>query len=165
VVPADGLADQLRISPEHETHHYYSVPVPAPSATPGSLTTGLINHPTPGPVGAVRPATPEGTPNPAAPGIADAVGSWPVKSYLTKDQNGVPMIVNVTQPGHPLYPGVVIRYEAASPSGPTIQNEGTGVSGLQKPTWWLLQRSNDFLTDHVWRGQSEDIINESKRPR
>ena len=51
----------------------------------------------------------------------------PVRSYLTTDQNGRQIVVNVTEPGHPLHPGYVVRSVSPSDGGPTIQNEGEGV--------------------------------------
>lgn len=129
---------------------------------------GVVYDPTPAPRGTVRPATEEGTPNPAAPWYLYYPGflspkthlfgspSWPVWSYKTTDQNGNPVVVNVTQPGHPFYPGVVMRYLTMSPSGPTIQNEGAGLAPRQ-----LLVP--DWITDHVWRDQSQNIMTGVRR--
>jgi hypothetical protein len=81
-------------------------------------------------------------------------------SYLTTDQNGTPLVVNVTQPGHDLSPGVVIRYVTTSPSGSTIQNEGTGLGPPQGPAVWGHFR--DWINE-VWKGQAEKIIKEQSR--
>src|SRR5262249_9080542 len=122
--------------------------------------------PTPGPVGAVHPATPEGTANPAAPKFARIpfLSRWPVRSYHTTDQNGRPVVVNVTEPGHPLYPGVIMRYETTSPSGATIQNEGTGLGRVQGPSSFVPEWVRNWLNDYVWRSQTEDIINGTRNP-
>ena len=146
-MPADKLPDGFGIAPGHPDFHYYSTSV---GPRPGNLRShmpGVIYDPTPGPRGTVRPATPEGTENPAAPGYAQLLSliapsalnplsgsrSWPARSYQTTDQNGMPVVVNVTQPDHPLYPGVVMRYETTSPSGSTIHNEGSGLAVVQGP--------------------------------
>jgi len=55
----------------------------------------------------------------------------PVRSYLRTDQNGRQIVVNVTEPGHMLHPGYVVRYVTPSDGGPTIQNEGEGSGILQ----------------------------------
>ena len=150
-VPAEGLPDGLRIAPGDPDFHYYSTSV---GPQPGNLRRpmpGVINDPTPALRSMVRPATPEGTENPAAPWYAQLLGtlapaalnplsgspSWPVRSYTTADQNGTPLVVNVTQPGHPLYPGVVARYGTTSPSGAMIHNEGSGLAVEQGPRSWI----------------------------
>src|SRR4029077_20918816 len=124
------------------------------------------------PARTVRPATAEGTQNPAAPWYGSILTlpfaakyspSWPVKSYMTTDQNGTPMVVNVTGPGHPLYPGVVMRYVTASPTGSTIQNEGAGAAWPQGPRSWVPGSIRNWANDHVWRGQSEDLIKGIRR--
>lgn len=137
----------------------------------------MTYDPTPAPRGMVRRATPEGTENPAAPWYAYLYGalapsalnplsgspSWPVKSYTTTDQNETPMVVNVTQPGHPLYPGVVARYGTTSPLGSMIQNEGSGLAVEQGPRSWIPRDVRDWAADYVWRGQSEDIMKGGRR--
>ncbi len=177
-VPAEGLPDGLRIAPGEPRYHYYSKPDGPVSFDPSALTQGLINRPTVGPRRFVRPATPEGTRNEATPGgyyhaLSGGVTSpfdllrpplplgtsvAPVMSYLTTDQNGTPMIVNVTQPGHGLRPGIVIRYVTTSPSGSTIQNEGTGLAPLQAPRSWAANPISS-----VWEGEARDIIREMQR--
>lgn len=176
-VPAEGLPDGLRIAPGDPDFHYYSTSV---GPQPGNLRRpmpGVINDPTPALRSMVRPATPEGTENPAAPWYAQLLGtlapsalnplsgspSWPVRSYTTTDQNGTPLVVNVTQPGHPLYPGVVVRYGTTSPSGAMIHNEGSGLAVEQGPRSWIPRDVRDWAADHVWRGQSEDILKGGRR--
>jgi hypothetical protein len=159
-VPAKGLPDGIRIAPGEPYYHYYSTldgPVRFDSQ---ALTQGMVNRPTPGREDVVRPATPEGTLNEATPRINLQSPFSPVLSYLTTDQNGTPVVVNVTQPGHWLHPGVVMRYVTTSPSGSTIQNEGAGLAPIQAP--------GRFLGDHLnraWRGLSQDIVQEAQRRR
>jgi hypothetical protein len=71
--------------------------------------------------------------------------------------------VNVTQPGHPLYPGVVIRYATESPSGSTIQTESNGLGWLQGRHSPLPQAALDFLNNFVWQGQSDEIMSKERR--
>ena len=116
----------------------------------------------------VKPATPEGTLNEAAPipiwlydyivGNAAASGAVlppdgliaPVRSYLTTDRNGRQVVTNVTEPDSPLHPGYVARSVTTSPAGAIIQNDGEAAA------WWqgriaqhvgLADLINDF-----WRG-------------
>ena len=79
-----------------------------------------------------------------------------VRSYLTTDQTGAQVVVNVTEPGHHLSPGVVIRYVTESPSGPIIRNEGTGRGWLQGPSGPSFVR--DGFNDWVWAGQAQEIL-------
>jgi hypothetical protein len=71
----------------------------------------------------------------------------------------LPIVVNVTEPGHPLHPGIVIRYVTTSPSGSTMQTEGTGLGRLQTPGFPYLAGP----ISRVWQGQSEDIIKKMQR--
>src|SRR5262249_40368969 len=116
----------------------------------------------------VRPATPEGTLNEATPepfyslyllATGQPYGTLinPVISYLTKDQWGNPMVVNVTQPGHRLSPGYVARYVTSSEKGSTIQNEGEGLGWLQGP-WGQRFGIADRINDYAWRGQAHKIM-------
>ena len=149
-VPAKHFPDGLRIAPGEPHYHSYNKPDGPVALDAATLMQGVIDRPTVGPVGLVRPATPEGTLNEATPAtlyhILRAIAALkapleepptyfnPVKSYLTTDQNGTPMVVNVTEPEHGLIPGLVNRYVTTSPSGSTIQNEGTGLGLLQGPS-------------------------------
>jgi hypothetical protein len=173
-VPSKELPPGTQIAPGDPNYHYYYLPVRA-SDPRRELTPGLMQNPTPGPRATVRGTTEQGTQNAAAPWYAYYGGripgvrpvfewamdmpfspDWPVKSYKTTDQSGTPVAVNVTEPGHPLYPGVVLRYESKSPSGPAIQTEGIGLSVLQGPR--IPQWLNDLATNIVWGPQSRDII-------
>lgn len=118
-----------------------------------------IQRPTRGPAGHVFPASPEGTPNQATPPSAYyptlGYANGPVRSYLTRDQSGAQVVVNVTEPGHPLYPGVVFRYQTDSPTGGVIRNEGIGLGWLQSPHAppWIRSPLNT-----VWGGQVRETL-------
>ena len=168
---AGAFADGLTIAPGQPRYHYYSTPDGPVRFDPSALTQGVIDNPTVGPPRLVHPATPQGTLNEATPpSLYDAVQAFlrresvyppsmaelpfnPVKSYLTKDQNGLPMVVNITQPEHGLDPGVVARYVTESPSGATIQNEGSGLG-------WLQQPGSRFAgpISEVWQGHAQEIM-------
>ena len=180
-MPADGLPDGLRIAPGERHYHSYGTPDGPVRLDPATLMQGVIDSPTVGPPRLVRPAIPHGTQNEATPsepynalvGLTAAAAPFghplppvtsfnPVKSYLTTDQNGTPMVVNVTQPGHGLSPGVVIRYVTTSPSGSTIQTEGTGLGAPQG--LGILGYFRDNISN-VWKGQAEDIIRKQSERR
>jgi hypothetical protein len=90
------------------------------------------------------PQTPEGTPNEATPewlynlltmplpgrfgGPIIPYGKMinPVRSYLTTDQNGRQIVVNVTEPGHMLHPGYVVRYVTPSDADHPERRRGLG---------------------------------------
>jgi hypothetical protein len=174
-VSAEGLPRGLTIAPGDPRYHYYSTPDGPVSFDPSALMQGVIDQPTLSPKQLVSPATAQGTLNESTPkdyylplsGLAASAAPLEtpvlpparpfnlVKSYLTKDQNGTPIVVNVTQPGHQLYPGVVIRYVTTSPSGSTIQNEGIGLGELQSPS--SHERLRDLI-NNVWKGQSKRLI-------
>jgi hypothetical protein len=154
-IPAEGLPDGLRIAPGQPDYHYYDTPDGPVPFDAARLAQGIINNPTPGPRQLVRPATPQGTLNEATPYVGRTPPINPVMSYLTTDQNGTPLAVNVTQPGHGLSPGVVVRYVTTSPSGSTIQNEGAGLGRLQGPSSPGMVREG---ISNVWRGHSQEII-------
>lgn len=85
------------------------------------MLLGVTNNPSPG--RDQHPATPGGTPNDATP-PPYPTGMSPVMSYT--QPNGT--VVNVTLPGHPLFPGYVER--SVSPddagNGSTVSNTGEG---------------------------------------
>lgn len=161
-LPAEGFPEY--IGPGQPSYHYYNVPVGGTRADPTQLMQAVINEPTPGPTGLVKPATPEGTINEATPAwaynatiaTAKELPGTPfnqVKSYLTTDQYGAPMMVNVTRPAHGLAPGVVMRYVTTGPSGSTIQNEGSGLGAPQSRASPIADPINN-----VWLGQSRRFI-------
>ena len=168
------LSFPQRLDPYGErssSSHYYNVadgPVPFSHQ---ELEQGLIDVPTPGPRDLVRAATPEGTLNEATPepyyslelrrrGLSHGALVNPVKSFLTTDQWGNRIIVNVTQPGHTLWPGYVARYVTSSDRGSTIQNEGEGLGFWQGPPGERLGIADDL--NSVWRGQANEIMKRRK---
>ncbi len=134
--------------------HSYDVPVSTLNDCKNQLMQAIINSPTPG---NPEPATPAGTPNDATPGDMSALGPSPVISYLTKDSAGDQVVVNVTQQGHPLFPGYVVRLVTANPGGLglTVHNYGEG---------WAIKQS-DLLPwipayiDNHWLSQTQGLIN------
>jgi len=82
---------------------------------------------------------------------ARATSSSPVMSYVTVDPaTGNTVVVNVTLPGHPLFPGYVAREVC----GGVVHNFGEGTSSLQSP-------SSPFANDinNVWIQQTQNLIN------
>jgi hypothetical protein len=72
-------------------------------------------------------------------------------SYVTVDPaTGNTVVVNVTLPGHPLFPGYVAREVC----GGVVHNFGEGTSSLQSP-------SSPFANDinNVWIQQTQNLIN------
>jgi hypothetical protein len=89
----------------------------------------------------------------------------PVTFYLTRDQTGALMVVNVTKPGHGLHSGIVARYVTESPRGATIQNEGAGLARWQAPTGWPALFGIPDNISNVWNEQSRSIVEEQTRRR
>lgn len=130
-------------------YHFY--PKPAHSTRSQQETRQwVVDNPTPG---FPSPATPKGTPNDATPGIGglSPVSISPVKSFTAINAlNGAPVVVNVTQPGHPLQSGIVVRQVEASPDGTSIiRNWGEGNGDLQRPGSRYAETING-----VWSGQA-----------
>jgi RHS repeat-associated protein len=123
-----GWQDFTSQSPNY---HSYSISTTTQTTGP-ALQQWLIANPTPAP--AQHPATPTGTQNDATPiigGLTACPNISPVQSYTTTNQlNGQPVVVNATDPDHPLFPGIVVR----EGDGTTINNYGEGTSYLQSPS-------------------------------
>jgi len=83
----------------------------------------------------------------------------PVKSYVRKDANGNDIVINVTQPGHPLHPGYVIRHVEVHGDQSIIHNDGEGLGLLQAPISPFRSTIND-----QWIDQSKQIINRVSKP-
>jgi len=165
-----------RLDSTTEDKHAYSVPDGPYADSARTMRQDVINLPTPGPSKLVRPATPAGTLNEATPEwlynllTLPSLGGRsvvpygkminPVRSYLTTDQNGRQIVVNVTEPGHMLHPGYVVRYVTPSDGGPTIQNEGEG-SGLLQGSF--SQRTPlAGLISSAWEGLYRKHLNRSQ---
>jgi RHS repeat-associated protein len=145
--------DAVNFKSSDPGYHTYSTPANQGNAinvSPAVANNYIVNNPVPG---TANPATPAGTANDATPlfGNNFAVIS-PVISYTTTNQlNGNPIMVNVTLPGHPLYPGIVVREVDVDANGGTvINNWGEGTSAFQNPN-----SSTGFASQYingVWNG-------------
>jgi RHS repeat-associated protein len=146
-------------------YHYYNIPVQLGCANPESAMQGVINLPTPG---TPQPAIAKGTLNNATPttiqtvaDLIDRISSFgndpgnynnsPVTSYLVQSPGGN-VVVNVTMPGHPLFPGYVARTISAG----AINNFGEGAGWLQGPKSPFASQINN-----IWKGQSQGIVDNS----
>jgi RHS repeat-associated protein len=156
------------INPSDFNYHKYDIQVDAKCADPASVMEGIINNPTPG---THNPASPAGTPNDATPGPISAAldaldwlssfgndpGGYnnnPVLSYVLSDRSGNTYEVNVTQPGHPLFPGYVAR----GISGGVVHNYGEGAGTLRGPYSPVANAINS-----VWNSQTQAIVNNSRQ--
>ena len=178
--PSGGLQPGTRFAPGESDYHSYSIPDGPVRADRSTITQGVINRSTRVLPLFAHPASPEGTRNEATPPAAYVPGyvveglrrvlrgQWPittsigpVRSYVTTDQTGTQVVVNVTEPGHPLYPGIVIRYVTETPAGSVIWNEGTGRGSLQGPEG----PARGAFNNQVWEGQAQEILDEERRNR
>jgi hypothetical protein len=79
----------------------------------------------------------------------------PVLSYLRTDPaTGAEFVVNVTQYGHPLFPGYVARIVTPVAGGAIVQNYGEGAGLLQNPGGLFADDINS-----IWLDQTQGIIN------
>lgn len=160
-----------RIDTDVSDYHGYGVRSDPARGSEDKLRQGVIALPTPGPSYLNQPATVEGTLNEATPGpyynaflsgtgMPPGTPLNPVRSYLRSDQNGNPVVVNVTEPGHALFPGYVTHSIVQSPEGPRILTEGEGLGALQGPDSpeWLRKH----LSDETWRPYQERLLDRSK---
>lgn len=144
-------------------YHFYSTPANVGSANPAAVQQWVANNPTPG---SPSPATPQGTLNDATPvlGGISPINISPVLSYTTTNQaNGSPVTLNVTLPGHPLFPGIVVRQVDQTSNGTVINNYGEGTSALQSPSTF---EGKEFGPDinGVWTGQVPSSSQVSQSP-
>jgi RHS repeat-associated protein len=133
-------------------YHFYSTPANAGSANPAAVQQWVVNNPTPGTTNA---ATPQGALNDATPfvGGVSPINISPVLSYTTTNQaNGSPVVVNVTLPGHQLFPGIVVRQVDQTTNGTVINNYGEGTSTWQSPNTFLGKEFGSDING-VWAGQ------------
>lgn len=152
----EGFPD--KITSDSWFYHLLNAPVPVkdPGLTLGQINGGLAAQPTPGP--ANNPATPLGTPNNASPGGLLSMGydSWPVQSYVLKDvATGSPIVLNVTLPGHPLFPGVVARYTSGTQGNYTVNNLGEGTAIKEFDTVNFLVKP---IYKNTWENQTNSIL-------
>lgn len=146
-----GFKDFTTSSPNY---HFYSVPVDTPGHTVTEDQNYLVQRPTPG---SSNGASPQGTPNDATPVIGNTLpGSIsPVMSFtMTNQKDGQPVIVNVTEPGHPLQSGIVVREATQSSDGSTsIQTWGEGTAPLQSPSTWEGREFGPTI-NNVWKQEA-----------
>jgi hypothetical protein len=116
-------------------YHSYNTPVNAGSAEPAALQQAVTANLTPGYPSA---ATQQGTLNDATPliGGISPINFSPVLSYTTTNQiDGSSVVLNVTLPGHPLFPGIVVRKTDSTACGTVLNNYGEGTSTLRTGKW------------------------------
>lgn len=166
-VPApEGFAP--RIDPDVPGYHEYNTPFGPVNIPEKRLMDNVIDYPTGGPRSLNRRATPEGTVNEATPepyysmywllsqggrfrpGEPFGTPLGRVKSYLTEDQDGRRVVMNVTLPGHPLFPGYVVRYVTSSGDGSTIQTEGEGLAWPQDPGGVVPEAIRNYINVDTW---------------
>jgi hypothetical protein len=158
------------IDPSNNLYHSYDTTssLSATGCTSADLMPGIIKQPTPGIF--TSPATKEGTPNSATPdnvqiGLLPILGPGiflqnPVISYIIEDDKvkGKFWVVNVTQPGHTLFPGYVARSAEVGADG-KLHNYGEGTSYAQSPG------SPNWVKDYInggWKGISDNVIKNAK---
>jgi len=136
------------LGPNSFGYHYYNEWMNTSGTNKKCLEDYIRNHPTPG---SPTPASSAGTFNDATPDyLTWYPGSSPVDSYY-RVVDGVPVVVNVTQPGHPLFPGYVARTVNGGPYNNMMNNFGEGVA--------LKQSSyNPFnsLINNVWQKLNDE---------
>ncbi len=137
------------IGPSSANYHSYNEPENTSGASKQCLEDYIRNHPTPG-YTPQNPATPQGVGNNATPSYLAAFGASPVLSYSTTS-NGNQVIVNVTQPGHPLFPGYVARTVQSGTNSNQLNNYGEGTGLLQSP---LIPILPGFI-DNAWQQANE----------
>ncbi|AXA91170.1 RHS repeat-associated core domain-containing protein [Massilia sp. YMA4] len=128
-------------------YHYYNEWVKTAGLDKKCIEDYIRNHPTPG---SPKPATSKGTANNASPSWVPSFMPSPVMSY-SMSSGGSQVVVNVTMPGHPLFPGYVARTVGSSG---TINNFGEGTGRLQSSYSPFARPINN-----VWHGLTDDVIN------
>jgi len=123
----------------------------------------IIMHPTPSPK--AQSATYSGVFNLANPAttwrsyLAETktfIHQMPdnVYSVLRSGDSGFPWVVNITRPGHSLYPGIVIRGVQDLGGGKVIiHNYGEGVGNLQS-----FGPLSNGLVNNIWFGETEKAL-------
>jgi hypothetical protein len=140
--------------------HQYAYPTPH-GKSDRAVQQSIVDDPTPGDTD--KPATSDGTPNDASPsggrGVLARLGGLlgnntksPVMSYSFTDSNRNTWVINVTQPGHGLHFGYVLR---GSVDGVAI-SIGEGWAPIQ--TWPYL---GDLIND-VWIQQNQVNIDNAR---
>ncbi len=122
------------IGPNASGYHSYNESANTSGTNKKCLEDYIRNHPTPG---SPSPVIPQGTGNDATPDYLSLFGPSPVLSYLTTS-NGTQVVVNVTMPGHPLFPGYVARTVQSGQYNNQLNNQGEGLGWQQNPSIPLL---------------------------
>lgn len=135
------------LGPTSSFYHHYNENVQTAGLNKKCIENYIRMHPTPG---SPNSATPSGTPNNASPSWVPSFMPSPVISYATT-YNGSQVVVNVTLPGHPLFPGYVAR---------TMGNDGT-LNNYGEGTGWMQSDYSPLgrPINNVWQGLSDDAIN------
>jgi hypothetical protein len=161
------------IGPDSGSHHQYRYES-APFYNPKEVMRQAIERPTFGPSDLNSPATREGTANEATPqpyhSIAEAVKAaagmhglplGPVKSHVTEDQHGNTVVVNVTEPGHVLFPGYVVHSIVKSDDGSyRLVTKGEGLGLLQSKH--APEKLRDIINRQTWEGYQKDTLDRAK---
>ena len=169
-VGAEGIPGDH--GPDSGSHHQYRYES-APFYNPKEVMRQAIERPTFGPSDLNSPATREGTANEATPqpyhSIAEAVKAatgmhglslGPVKSRVTQDQHGNTVVVNVTEPGHALFPGYVVHSIVKSDDGSyKLVTEGEGLGLLQSKL--APEKLRDIINRQTW-GYQKEILDRAK---
>jgi RHS repeat-associated protein len=156
------------ISQSSKMHHLYNIRVAGGCVNADELRQKIVRNPTPGT--APNGASPNGTPNDANPpwmeGFVHGIGTYggdsssplnPVLSY-TRTFNGQTIVVNVTQPGHTLFPGYVARVVTTTQNGVVVNNLGEGLGPFQSrysPVAGLI--------NSAWESQSQGLIDQTSQ--
>lgn len=143
--------------------HQYDKVVSAGVGTEGSknaIQQSIVRDPTPG---MDKPATPTGTINNATPNDGACCKLFSVrsevKSYSVVDSRGNAQVINVTLPGHPLHPGVVMRGVVVENGEAVVHNAGVGTGILQ-----ANKEFGDAMFSNEWYRQSQQNINQAVSP-
>jgi RHS repeat-associated protein len=152
------------INPSGPNYHAYNVPVSLDGRDPNCVMNGIINNPTPG---SPLSASIQGTLNNATPATAQSIfdgidwlssfgndsGGYNNSPVLSYSMNGGTIVVNVTMPGHPLFPGYVVR----GVRGGQVINYGEGTGRLQGSLSQRMGLAGQI--NGVWNSQTQGIVN------
>jgi hypothetical protein len=163
------------IAPSNRLYHIYERSVPTthkPKAagvlvhfrsTPGLaalVRQELVRMPTP--AGQQQPATPSGIPNDALP---PSMAKWsralhltwlvhsPVRSYELYNGAGEAIVFNVTEEGHPLFPGYVLRSVSEQAGEIVVHNIGEG-----RGFWQSDFNPYRNVINNVWVEHSAELV-------
>ncbi len=142
-------------------HHAYIYETPIGNKSEQSVAKAIAQDPVPNANGS--PATPQGTPNSAAPSsgaravlasasAAVGLGDSSVKSYTFQDAKGNTWEMNVTEDSHTLSPGYVLR--GVAQGNAVSYGEGTALKQD-------LGQASDVLMNNVWTDQNQKNIDEA----